>query len=575
MIKKIAAIVAYLTLFLLVTVLCLYFLFPLERLREYIEYKAGATKKYQLEIGSIQRNGLGELVLTDVTVGVNKKLFKRKKSAKKPPATASPTAPQPEDNEEKKEAKPLDEYSFIDIEQISVTFSLLEMLDPSGMSFGLDVELMDGRIADGEIELSRSVGLGKPRVSLPTIENLTLGDSDFVAAIFSSIMPSLKTEQVLGYLDSGVVLLEPQLSEDDEEDEEEEEAEETTEDGKKKKKKKKPKGPPSYYTGSIELDLSDITAMAPLLVQRTKVGAVEVPLTDMRLGNCTFKLRIDRKDHIEEMDKVKTKYQTATVVLFEKGQCKGESLDYYVRENSFILFPPRANFAKARMDLWTKLAFNPDYFEDKRVEDGEVVTRNKELGQGLEFDRRWQKSQDLDGFYWMHCKGKLSKPKCRRKLPPDEAKKKKAQKDIEKKRKAEEKKRKRDEAREKREEEKKKKAKEVPEKAKPEAKSAKEKRKEQARKRADERRKAKAEARKKQLKAKEEAKAEEDKPEPEDEVPEDEYVDDEYIDDEEGDEEDYRDVHGEERDVHGDVHRPDAGPDTGEGSEEEEGEEFP
>jgi hypothetical protein len=570
MIKKIVAIVAYLTLFLLVTVLCLYFLFPLERLREYIEYKAGAAKKYQLEIGSIERNGLGELVLTDVTVGVNKKLFKRKKSARTPPPPAG-SAPETDDKKNAAEEKSAEEYSFIDIEQISVTFSLLEMLDPSGMSFGLDVELLDGRIADGEIELSRSVGLGKPRVSLPTIENLTLGDSDFVAAIFSSIMPSLKTEHVLGYLDSGAVLLEPQLSEDDEEDEEEQEDEETAADG--KKKKKKPKGPPSYYTGSIEMDLSDITAMAPVLVQRTKVGAVEVPLTDMRLGNCTFKLRIDRKDHIEEMDKVKTKYQTATVVLFEKGQCKGESLDYYVRENSFILFPPRANFTKARMDLWTKLAFNPDYFEDKRVEDGEVVTRNKELGQGLEFDRRWQKSQDLDGFYWMHCKGRLSKPKCRRKLPPDEAKKKKAQKDIEKKRKAEEKKRKRDEARKKREEEKKKKAEDAPKTPKPKLTSAKDDRKERARKRADERRKAKAEARKKQLKAKEAAKEDEAKPEVEEEVPEDEYVDDEYVDDEEEGDEDYRDVHGEERDVHGDVHRPDAGPDTGEGEEEEE--EFP
>lgn len=569
MIKKIAAIVAYLMLFLLVTVLCLYFLFPLERLREYIEYKAGSSKKYQLEIESIERNGLGEMVLTGVTVGVNKKLFKRKTPPGKAQVLAKAQAA--EEEKEKKKEKPQEEFSFIDIDQLSVTFSLLELLDPSGMNFGLSMELLGGRIADGEIELDSSVGFGKPRVSLPIIENLTLGDSDFFGPLFSSIMPSLKTDRVLGYLDSGSVLLEPQLVEDEEEETEEK----TPADAEGKGKKKKPAGPTSYYAGAIDLELSDITAIAPLLVQRTKVGAVEVPLTDMKLGNCTFKLRVDRKDRIEEMDKVKTKHEGATVVLFEKGQCKGESLDYYIRENSFILFPPRANFAKASMDLWTKLAFNPDYFDDKRVEDGQVVTRNKELGQGLEFDRRWQKSQDLDGFYWMHCKGKLSRPKCRRKLPPEEHKKKKVQQDLEKKRKAEEKKRVREEERKKKEEEARKKKEAAPEPPGTDLKAEREKRKEEARKRAAEMRKSRRDSRLERQALEEALPKPEPEPElePEEDMPPEEEGG-EYHEEEALPEDEYVDVRSQGADVRSDVSRPDAGTDTGHGGSNE-GEEFP
>ncbi len=492
MIRKIVAIIAYVLLFLVATVLFTYFIFPLERLKEFIEHKASSSVKYRLEIESIERDGLGELVLTGVTVGVNKKLFKRK--SKKPLKVIQPAVPEKEGEEGKaevKEEKPDEEFSFIDIDSIRLEFSLLQMLDPRSVNIGISVELLDGVIEDGEIELDRSIGFSSPAIRLPSIEGLTLGDTEFFGVLFSAILPSMKADRVTGVLDTGSILLEPVLPEDDEEEEEEE----ADEEGGEEKKSDKPR---SHYSGSIHIELSDIVAPTPQLVQRTKAGKVQVPLTDLILGSCEFTLKIDRKDRLEEMDKVKTKakHEKATVVLFEVGQCKGESLDYFVSPNSFILFPPKASFSKARMDLWTKMAFNPDFFDQKRVEEGVVVTKNKELGQGLEFDRKWQRAKDLDGYYWMHCKGTLGRPKCKRGLPKAEKKRKKAHKKMEKKRKAEEKKKKKAAAKKAKAAKKKKDKKKGAGKAAAAKKAAaKDRRKEAARKRADEMRKEREKAR--------------------------------------------------------------------------------
>jgi hypothetical protein len=425
MLKKLIAAVAYLLLFCVATALFAYFLFPLDRLREYVENKTNLSSKYRLEIGSVEREGLGRLVLTDISVGVNKKLIKRK-TAPTPPPLSAPATPVPEDDEPAETApgngtpasqppgsedNARDDFTYIDIDSVVVDFDLMEMLDPSAISLGLNVELLGGFIENGRIELLQEGGKTRTAIYLPTIQDLQFGETEFFGALFSALLPSMRSDKVKGYLGDGAVELVPD-----------------SDDG------------ASWYKGTIEIELGDIVAIEPILVQRMPktTEAVEVPLTDMRLGKCTFKLRIDRKDQIDELDKVKTKYQAATAVLFEKGECKGESLDYYVKENSFILFPAKAGFSKGNMDFWTKLAFNPDYFEEERLDDEkQPVTKNKELGQGLEFDRTWQRAQDVDGFYWMHCKGKLSKPRCRRGLPEEEKRRKKALADMEKKQKKE------------------------------------------------------------------------------------------------------------------------------------------
>jgi hypothetical protein len=449
MLKRIAVIAAYSALFTVSTVVFTYFSFPLERLAEFFEHKVNSSAKYRVYIDSVERDGLGRLVFSDVSLGLSRKLIKRPAIGPLPaPAPVPAASPDgkgdtPEEADKAATEGEDDDFSFVDIDTVAVDFSLLDLLNPAGTTVGISMDLLGGRITDGEVEFDRSVGYSKPAVRLQTIEDLSLGDTEFFAAIFSAILPSLKTDRVAGTLTRGSVVMEPALAEDEEAADEEApaEGEEKTGDAKTGDEEKKEDAvPPAYYSGSIELELSDIVALSPILVQTAKGTHTEVPLTDMRLGNCKFGLKIDRKDRIEELDKVKTQNPAATVVLFEEGTCKGESLDYIIKGGSYILIPPKASLAKAQMELWTKLAFSPDYFEEKREEDGQVVTKNKELGQGLDFDPRWQKSQDVDGYYWMQCKGTLAKPRCQRKLPPAETARKKAAKELERSKAAAEKK---------------------------------------------------------------------------------------------------------------------------------------
>jgi hypothetical protein len=412
MLNKLLSIVAYTVLFLLATVLFVYFLFPLDQLRQYVEARVNLSSKYRLEVGSIERDGLGRMVLSDLSVGVNRKLFKRKDAksaalAQLPAPEAGVVGEAPEEP-----ADEADEFSYIDIEKVTIDFDLTELLDPSSVALGLNVELLGGLVEDANIEFVSTDFGTRAAVHLPTIQDLQFGETEFFGALFSALLPSMRSDKVTGYLGEGRIELEPANDEED-----------------------------AWYKGEVEIELGDIVALEPILLQRMPniKEAVEVPLTDMRLGRCIFRLRVDRKDNLTELDKVKTKHQAATVILFEKAECKGESLDYYIKENSFILLPPKTPFSKGNMDFWTKLAFNPDYFEEERKDEaGQPLTKNKELGQGLEFDRSWQKAQDVDGFYWMHCKGKLSKPRCKRGLPTEEKRRKDAIKELERKQEKEE-----------------------------------------------------------------------------------------------------------------------------------------
>jgi hypothetical protein len=428
MLRKIITVLAYILLFLLSVVLFAYFTFPLEKLRDYIERKVNTSPKFRLEIEEIERDGLGALVLSNVQVGVNRKLVgPRGPKPGAPPATsppakapasaaAAPAGAETEDEGAAKEAeegeteetqaeKADEDFFFVTIDSITVDFSPLMLFDPSDISIGVSMELLGGTVEDGTIELIGHEGKTRVALDFPTIAELHLSDTEFFGKLFSSLLPSMKADKVNGIIEKGAFSLRPEVEEEIQ-----------------------------FHTGRIDLELTELVAMAPVLIQYMKrtQQKVELPLTDLKLGRCTFALRIDRKDRIEELDKVKTPDQQATAVLFEKAECKGESLDYFIAENSFILLPQKASFAKATMDFWTRMAFNPDYFEEERLEEGKPVTKNKEMGQGLDFDPTWQKAKDLEGFYWMHCKGTFSKPKCKRGLPPEEKRRKKAMEKLEK-----------------------------------------------------------------------------------------------------------------------------------------------
>lgn len=397
MVRKILAALLYFVLFVVTTLVFTYFLFPIDQLREFLEHKANSSSKIRLSIEMMDREGVGTIVMEDIDLGIHKKLVSVRKTTEGSVAKSA-AGGAPAGSEE------ADPFSTIHIDSLSLDFSPGQLLsDPRVLTLGLDMELLGGGIHAGLIEFDREQGFSRPGIRLPDIEELSLGDTELFATAFSAVLPSLRAQKVVGSLSSGLVELEPQEEEDS-----------------------------TWYEGTIELEFDDIVALQPVLENRVqKAGTVEIPLTDLKLGSCVFVLRVDRRDRLEELDKVKAKGAPGTTILFEKGECKGESLDYFVSQNSYIHFPQKEPMVKGNLDLWTRLAFSPDYFEESREENGTVVTRNKELGQGLDFDQLWQRSRDVDGYYWMHCKGSVAKPRCRRGLPPAEEARKSAQKRLE------------------------------------------------------------------------------------------------------------------------------------------------
>ncbi|GEM_PF-6203157 len=469
MFSKILGALGYIVLYLFTLLLFTYWTFPLERLKDYIVVTSSQSEKYRLEIEEIDREGMGALVFTGVRVGIHRKMLKRPGSeaaAKKGPAKApGAMAPKADDikeegslelegipgkrsksakaalksgkgdsksddedegndeevdeeadeeaDEETKEIITIlssDEFSFIPIDYIRVSYDVFDLITYKEFTIGLYMELLDGVVEGGEIEVKRVGEQTRTAIRLPEITGVELGEAEVFGVLFSALLPTVRTERVEGTLDRGSIVVEPEEEE----------------------------GLP-YSSGRVELEFSGIVANSPLLVSRVRnMPPTEVPLTDMYLGKCIFNVRIDNKDNIDELNRVKDKSKDkdkqatkiTTAILFEKGECKGNSLDYYIRENSYVLLPSSGKMVDGKMELWTKLAFSPSYFDEKKVEDGEVMTRNQELGKGLEFDPLWQEAQDVDGYYWMHCQGSLGQPRCKRELPPDEKSKKDAKREA-------------------------------------------------------------------------------------------------------------------------------------------------
>jgi hypothetical protein len=398
MIRRMLSILLWFTLFLCSIVIFVYLFFPLEKVKEYVEFQVNASGKVSLSVETLDHAGLGAWMMEGVRVGVQRKMLDSRKPTKGEAAPAKGGQDRAE----------VDPYTWIDIDTFRLGVSLWDLLtDPGTIQVSFDMELLGGTIEGGQLILDGELGMDRPSIQLPVIRDLALGETELFATGFSAVLPSLRADHVTGVLVSGLVDLSPGMEDD-----------------------------LQWYEGELELELEDIVARAPVLVNRVPdAGVVEIPLTDLRLGTCVFDVRVGRRDRMEELDQTPVKGKPGTTIRFEKGECKGESLDYFIEKNSVIMLPPSGPMAKGTLELWTRMAFSPDYFEEGREEGGKVVTKNRELGQSLEFDRLWQTSRDVDGYYWMHCQGSIGSPRCRRTLPPAEEARKATQKRVEEERK--------------------------------------------------------------------------------------------------------------------------------------------
>jgi hypothetical protein len=422
MIKKILSILLGVVVFTVALIVFVFLLIPLDSVATYLEHEVSAGKVIELSIGETERSGAGTFIFREIEIGIDlsklektsasKKAEKGKGKAVKGKLDPKDTSPKGEADKAKDAPPEVDTAQDKDsikgsvlIDELEISVDPFDLLSPKAVSVEFRMDLLGGEIGDAEVWFSDSVGMSRPRLS--------------------ALLPNLSTNALTGSIESGSVLFEPSLDDEDDSAEGKE-----GEDPKTKKKK-------GHYTGEISLQISQLVAKRPLLTIKYKKGPgasmhEDFQLTDLKLGDCGFEIKIDKASEIKSLSR-KARKKGGTVLLFEKGECSGESIDYAIRKDSYIQMPKKGGFSKATMNIWTKMAFSSDYFKEKLKVDGQVISDNDKLDKAIRFQQRgWERSRDVDGYYWMHCHGSMTKSKCKRLLPPEEKHRKTAEKEREK-----------------------------------------------------------------------------------------------------------------------------------------------
>lgn len=419
MLKKLAVLILYLVLFLLSFLLFFLLLLPLDRLETFIEDMAAKSGFVTVDIGEIEQDGLERLVFRDIEVTMDlSKLRAAMKKETRPVADATgteaekPEQPEKPDQPEQPEAAEQDDKGAPDslvIDELVLGFGIVDLLTPNRIRLELEISLLGGTIEDTSVEFRRSLGYDHPIVEIGRIRDLDLAGAPLLAELFSTLMPSMKAESLTGTLETAFISARP-MEPDEQGDETGIEA-------------------APFYTGEVNLRVRNLTAVNPRLLLRYKHGGQEVQseefrLTDLRLGECNFEIRMGKPGDFKGFSP-KQKKSGDSIVYFDRGDCSGDSIDYAVRKGSFIRIPPEGGPSQAHLDIWTKLAFSSEYFEEKLTENGVVVSQNDALDKAMRFQQGgFAKSRDVDGYNWMHCTGQVKQAKCKNGLPVEEKRKK-------------------------------------------------------------------------------------------------------------------------------------------------------
>ena len=448
MFRKLLAILLSTALFLAAFAVFAFLLIPVESFSSWMQHKVNESETVQIDIGETERTSPGTIVLRDISLDLDFSAFRKtkKKSAKARDEATAAAAAAAEDLNLKpggpkgKAAATADaqparggslagvdvsgfgfepEGGHIEIEELEISVSPWDLLSPGSVSVEFSMDLLGGVIDDAEMWFSKRHGYDMPRVYIGNIENLDMEQAPALGALFSAIIPYIKTGQLMGTIDAGSVLLEPT---------EIEAVGDAADAGAETLTK---------YVGEISLGLADVVARSPVFLLRFKKDGKKIAeerfrLTDLRLGDCDFVIKVAPPSEMKELTPDQRK-RDGTAVLFSKGICSGDSIDIALREKSYLRIPEEGGFKAARINFWIKSAYSSEYFREEEKEDGVVVTQNHALDQAMRFKARgFQRAQDVDGYYWMNCVGPLSQAQCKRRLPPEEKRRKKAEEDRKK-----------------------------------------------------------------------------------------------------------------------------------------------
>ena len=434
MFRKLLAILVSTALFLAAFAVFAFLLIPVESFSSWMQHKVNESEIVQIDIRETERTSPGTFVLREISLDLDFSAFRKAKKKSEEAADLKPdglngkaaaTADAPPETGGALAGVDVSGFGFepegghIEIDELEISVSPWDLLSPGSVSVEFRMDLLGGVVDDAEMWFSKSHGYDMPRVYIGNIEDLDMEQAPALGALFSAIIPYIKTGQLMGTIDAGSILLEPT---------EVEAVGDAADAGAETLTK---------YVGEISLGLADVVARSPVFLLRFKKDGKKIAeerfrLTDLRLGDCDFVIKVAPPSEMKELTPDQRK-RDGTAVLFSKGVCSGDSIDIALREKSYLRVPEEGGLKAARINFWIKSAYSSEYFREEEKEDGVVVTQNHALDQAMRFKAQgFQRAQDVDGYYWMNCVGPLSKAQCKRRLPPEEKRRKKAEEDRKK-----------------------------------------------------------------------------------------------------------------------------------------------
>lgn len=387
MVRKILKALGYLALFLVFVVVFMYWTFPVEKARHYVEREAQKRLKLDVTIGALELSGFNGIEAEDILVRLRSEEPAEvapgdvgeepggaadSKDAEAPAADAEDKpeaekepAPKPAVDKAARSGRP----RFLRIDRLEAHVGLWDLMFGKRLDLRADVDALGGAVRG--IHVAR-----QPEgwvVAAEELDKIALGGLPFL-------------EDLIGARLGGKL------------------------------------------SGTFSFDLArtayDSRGFLDITIEGAKIRQPELKnqqygtfrLTDIELGTVTAKIRLDEASEIPTLTGNRRPGRSV-VIHFEELQAEGGDIEGGLEEQSVLTLQKGQPFSKSLLNILGSFRIDPRFFEKTEKRDGEVEKPNAFLRYVLNGDRKWKRAE-REGVYGFRCTGPLSpKPQCAPTMP--------------------------------------------------------------------------------------------------------------------------------------------------------------
>ena len=382
--RTILKIVGYTTFFLFALLLFMYWTFPMDKVRVWVEQKALEKLKLDVSIEELDLAGLNGFEATGVVL----RLRAKKAEAKAPMPGASPVAagasgdaggeavtggedaPAPVEAPEPAKKRPA--WHQIRIDRLEAHVSLWDVLFSDRIDVLADLEALGGRVQG--LHVQSDEGRKHWRMEVAKIADVQLAPLPIEDWIGADLQGSV----------NGTVSVE--LGKD-------------------------------VFTsrGVADLELDAMKFPSPELEQKLYGEVQKFVLSDIDLGTVKLEVTLDRKGNIPALGAKSA--DRSTVIHFATVQVSGGDVEIGLDERSTLSLAKGQGLDGAYMSIHGSFHIKPEFFERQVRQGGEMEKPNLFLRTLLQGDRKWRQAE-RDGLYGFRCVGPFAAKSCSPTTPP-------------------------------------------------------------------------------------------------------------------------------------------------------------